>query len=136
MFRPTPTLPDTTITSGTAVSVGTLNLFDKSETSNDGSTSTFGTVNVYAGGSIVNKTSGRMNMGTLNQRGGEVTINSANRINPQTYNITGGRVVIGPWYCQPDEFLVSGENQNFTWILLSALGIIFLAGGIYVLVKR
>ena len=35
-----------------------------------------------------------------------------------------------------DEFLVSGENQNFTWILLSALGIIFLAGGIYVLVKR
>ena len=81
--------------SGATVSVGTLNLFDKSETSNDGSTSTFGTVNVYAGGSIVNKTSGRMNMGTLNQRGGEVTINSANRVNPLVHHLTGGRVVIG-----------------------------------------
>lgn len=80
--------------SGADVSVGTLNLFDKSQTSNDGSTSTFGTVNVY-GGNIVNKTSGRMNMGTLNQHGGEVTINSANRVNPQTHHLTGGRVVIG-----------------------------------------
>ena len=29
--------------------------------------------------------------------------------------IQSGRVVIGPWYCQPDEFLVSGESlvRNF-----------------------
>ena len=35
-------------------------------------------------------------------------------INPEGYDrlkklISGGRVLIGPWYCMPDEFLVSGE---------------------------
>ena len=80
---------------GATISVGTLNLFSHGYTSNDNAVSTFGTVNVYAGGNIVNKTSGMMNMGTLNQRGGEVTINSANRVNPLVHHLTGGRVVIG-----------------------------------------
>ena len=80
---------------GANISVGTLNLYNCGKTSSDSATSTFGTVNVYAGGSVLNKTSGRMNIGTLNQSGGEVTINSSNRINPQTHNLTGGRVVIG-----------------------------------------
>ena len=84
-----------TMNQGATISVGTLNLYNCGQTSNDKSTSTIGTVNVYEGGNIVNKTSGMMTIGTLNQSGGEVTINSSNRINPQTHNLTGGRVVIG-----------------------------------------
>lgn len=34
------------------------------------------------------------------------------------------------------EFIVVGENQNFSWILLGGLGVIFLAVGIYTLVKK
>ena len=84
-----------TMNQGATISVGTLNLYNCGQTSNDKSTSTFETVNVYEGGNIVNKTSGTMTIGTLNQSGGEVTINSSNRINPQTHHLTGGRVVVG-----------------------------------------
>ena len=80
---------------GANISVGTLNLFSHGYTSNDKAVSTFETVNVYDGGYVVNKTSGTMTIGTLNQRGGEVTINSSNRINPLAHHLTGGRVVIG-----------------------------------------
>ena len=80
---------------GANISVGTLNLFSHGYTSSDKSVSTFETVNVYDGGYVVNKTSGTMTIGTLNQSGGEVTINSSNRINPRTHHLTGGRVVIG-----------------------------------------
>ena len=34
------------------------------------------------------------------------------------------------------EFIVAGENQNFSWILFGGLGVIFLAVGIYTLVKK
>jgi len=35
-----------------------------------------------------------------------------------------------------EEFIVAGENQNLTWIILGGLGVIFLAVGIYTLVKK
>ena len=34
------------------------------------------------------------------------------------------------------EFLVAGENQNLSWILASAVGVVFLVVGIVVLVKK
>ena len=35
-----------------------------------------------------------------------------------------------------EEFIVEGSNQNITWIILGSVGIIFLAVGIYTLVKK
>ncbi len=35
-----------------------------------------------------------------------------------------------------EEFIVAGENQNLTWIILGGLGVIFFAVGIYTLVKK
>ncbi|MBQ8996757.1 DUF3592 domain-containing protein [Candidatus Saccharibacteria bacterium] len=34
------------------------------------------------------------------------------------------------------EFIVAGSNQNLIWILLSALGVIFLGVGVYTIVKK
>ena len=81
---------------GATISVGTLNLYNCGQTSNDKSTSTIGTVNVYGGGSLINKSAGgTMTIGTLNQSGGQTAFNSARRIQPQAFHVTGGKVVVG-----------------------------------------
>ena len=35
-----------------------------------------------------------------------------------------------------EEFIVAGENQNITWIILGGLGLVFLGVGVYVIAKK
>ena len=35
-----------------------------------------------------------------------------------------------------EEFIVAGENQNITWIILGGLGLVLLGVGVYVIAKK
>jgi hypothetical protein len=100
---------------GATISVGTLNLYNYGQTSNDKSTSTFGTVNVYGGGSLINKTAGgTMTIGTLNQSGGQTAFGANTRIQPQAFHVTGGKVVVGQ-LATVDVTTVNGSAGNVTF---------------------
>lgn len=55
--------------------------------------------------------------------------------NPPAYSINDTvEILYNP--DKTDEFIIAGSNQNFTWIILGALGIICIGVSIYLFIKK
>ena len=55
--------------------------------------------------------------------------------NPPAYSVNDKvEILYNP--NKTSEFIVAGENQNLTWIIFGALGLVFLAVGIYTIIKK
>lgn len=64
-----------------------------------------------------------------------VTGELGNASNPPAYSINEKvEILYNP--ANVHEFIVAGENQNIIWIILVALGVVFLGAGIYLVVKK
>lgn len=55
--------------------------------------------------------------------------------NPPAYSIND-QVIILYNPNKTSEFIVEGENQNITWIILGGIGIVLLGAGIYTILKK